>query len=274
MILSFHPCFDGHQNIICAGREADEDDLAAIRKASAVILPQGCRDSLYQMAKNNCPHVFPNYDARFNYPGKLKQIELFSIYAAPYPPTKTFADVGHFLASARAYEDFNFPFVFKFDWGGEGDFVFLIKTKNELDAVIKQAKKYEASGQKGFLFQDFVATNNRSLRVVVINEKFISYWRIHNENQFHSSLSKGATIDHNADIPLQQEGVHQVKSFCKKTRINLAGFDLLFSDHDHDAHPFFIEINYFFGRKGLGGSNAYYQLLETEITSWIKSLNL
>ena len=65
MILSFHPCFDADRNIICAGRDPDEKDLAAIRAADAVILPQGCREALYLLVRQNCPHVFPDYDARF-----------------------------------------------------------------------------------------------------------------------------------------------------------------------------------------------------------------
>ena len=75
MILSFHPCFEADINIICAGREPDHNDSAAMRSAAAVILPQGCREALYRMAKQNCAHVFPNYDARFEYPGKTGQDE-------------------------------------------------------------------------------------------------------------------------------------------------------------------------------------------------------
>ena len=78
MILSFHPCFNGDKNIICAGRAPTEDDLNLIRSADAVILPQGCNESLYKLAKKNCKSVFPNYDARFKYPGKIGQIELFN----------------------------------------------------------------------------------------------------------------------------------------------------------------------------------------------------
>ena len=46
MIVSFHPLFEADKNIICAGREPGADDLAAIKAAEAVILPQGCRQSL------------------------------------------------------------------------------------------------------------------------------------------------------------------------------------------------------------------------------------
>jgi len=77
MILSYHPCFEADKNLLCAGREPDADDLTAIKSADAVILPQGCYQSLYEMARNNCSHVFPNFDARFKYTGKIGQARFF-----------------------------------------------------------------------------------------------------------------------------------------------------------------------------------------------------
>ncbi len=85
MIVSFHPLFEGDKNIICAGRQPDRKDLAAIRAADAVILSQGCYRSLYEMARENCRHVFPNYDARFEFPGKINQIKLFRRAKVAYP---------------------------------------------------------------------------------------------------------------------------------------------------------------------------------------------
>ena len=121
MILSFHPCFEGDQNLICAGRSPGSEDLRAIKTADAVILPQGCYRSLYEMARDNCPHVFPNYDARFRYPGKIGQIELFRKTNAPHPRTIVYETVDTlFDANTNQIKnvDFDFPFVFKFDWGG------------------------------------------------------------------------------------------------------------------------------------------------------------
>jgi ribosomal protein S6--L-glutamate ligase len=60
MIVSFHPLFEADKNIICAGREPDTDDLAAIKAAEAVVLPQGCRQSLYALVRNNCDLIIPN----------------------------------------------------------------------------------------------------------------------------------------------------------------------------------------------------------------------
>ncbi|MFZ1198929.1 MAG: hypothetical protein WAO07_02080, partial [Desulfobacterales bacterium] len=69
---------------------------------------------------------------------------------------------------------------------------------------------------------------------------------------------------------LQAAAVAAVRKFCRFTRIDLAGFDLLFSDGAASASPFFLEINYFFGRKGLGGSEAYYRLLAQAVDEWLR----
>jgi len=273
MILSFHPCFEGDKDIICAGRDPDADDLTAIRSADAIILPQGCRESLHKMAKENCRNVFPNYDARFQYPGKLKQTELFQVMNAPFPETKIFKDMDRFSRQKKELNNqraFDLPFVFKFDWGGEGDFVYFIESLDQLEKILELAENYERSGQKGFLIQQFIPGINRTLRVVVIHKRIISYWRVHKEKGFRASLSKGAVIDKNSDPDLQSEAKKRVKEFCRKTKINLAGFDLIFSKESETPKPFFLEINYFFGRKGLGGSERYYDLLTKEIMLWIK----
>lgn len=62
-----------------------------------------------------------------------------------------------------------------------------------------------------------------------------------------------------------------VGRFCEKTGINLAGVDLLFPS-DRTLDPLFLEINYFFGRRGLGGSDRWYAILNAEIETWLKSL--
>ena len=71
---------------------------------------------------------------------------------------------------------------------------------------------------------------------------------------------------------MQRSAVRAVKSFCMKTSVNLAGFDLLFSTDPKTTDPYFLEINYFFGRRGLGGSENYYKLLLHEIDVWLKEV--
>ncbi|MBW1746744.1 MAG: hypothetical protein JRJ25_10885, partial [Deltaproteobacteria bacterium] len=89
-----------------------------------------------------------------------------------------------------------------------------------------------------------------------------------------SSLAKGAYLDFDSDPDMQEAAVKSAKHFCKMTGINLAGFDFLFSSEAVIKEPFFLEINYYFGRRGLGGSEKYYKILESEIQKWIESLKL
>jgi ribosomal protein S6--L-glutamate ligase len=277
MILSFHPCFVGDQNIICAGRDPDDSDLAWIKKADAVILAQGCRKSLHEMAAKQCPHVFPDYKARFSFPGKIGQARLFKQINAPFPETYSFlslADFDKFSSQSNNTPGLTFPFVFKFDWGGESDNVLLIESKNQLVEALRRAAEFEKTGQSGFLIQEFITSANRSLRVAAIGTKRISYWRVQpDQNNFSTGVSKGAVIDKASDPLLQQAGIDMVDRFCDQTDINFAGFDIVFSDESKPC-GYFLEINYFFGRTGLGGSEKFYKLLNHEINLWLKRIEL
>jgi ribosomal protein S6--L-glutamate ligase len=278
MILSYHPCFEADKNQLCAGRKPGPDDLAAMLAADAVILPQGCYESLYTMARNNCKHVFPNFDAKFKYKGKIGQTQLFQNINAAHPKTEIHLNMDAFskhYGGSPEKPSFDFPFVFKFDWGGDGDHVYLIQSVTNFSKVLELAIKYETSGQKGFIIQEYISANNRSLRVVVIGQTIVSYWRVQRDtDHFLSNVSKGAMIDYDTEPDLQKTAIKSVKNFCSQTRINLAGFDILFSSQAKVKIPLFLEINYFFGRKGLGGSEKFYDILTKEIMKWIESLGL
>jgi len=275
MILSFHPNIVAHKNILCAGRLPNEDDRAAICEAEAVILSQGCSETLYRMCREHCPHVFPNYDARFDFPGKLGQASLFEKVGVPFPRTYPFGRVSAYRERKDQGGPLPFPCVFKFDWGGEGDGVVLLKTAEALEEAIKRAHGAERGGQKGFLLQAYVPCRGRSLRVVVMEDRLFNYWRRQgDESAFLTNVKAGATIDHESDPQLQEAGKGAVRDFCAKTGINLAGFDLLFPDHDKAPEPLFLEINYFFGRQGLGGSVKYYPLVDEAVGRWLEKLGL
>jgi ribosomal protein S6--L-glutamate ligase len=278
MIVSYQPIFDADKNIICAGREPNSEDLAAIRAADAVILSQGCYRDLYVMARENCPHVFPNYDTRFKYPGKINQIKLFRKLKIDHPASEIFPEIASFqheYPTRDSIRSLKFPMVFKLDWGGEGETVYLIDSADILQKTLKRAAQYEKSGQTGFILQEYIPSDRRTLRVVILGQRVISYWRIQeNDDGFYTNLSKGAVIDSQVDPGLQQKAIALIKDLCQKTGINLAGFDLIFSSQSDNPDPMLLEINYFFGRKGLGGSENYYRILRVEIQNWLNSRNL
>ena len=276
MIVSFHPLYVADKNILCAGREPNKSDLAAIKRADAVILPQGCRQRLYVMAREYCKHVFPNYEARFQYPGKIGQIQLFRDTDTPHPETRVFKNMASFrceFGDRPERPPFPMPFVFKFDWGGQGDTVYLIGSYDSLREMLQQADIYEKSGQQGFLVQEYVPNRKKTLRVVKIGRQLITYWRISNSRTgFLANLSKGASIDFDSDPDLQHSAEKAIRELCAKSGINLAGFDVIFSTEKKERPPLLLEINYFFGRRGLGGSEGYYRILENEIRNWLDGL--
>ncbi len=266
MILSFHPCIVADENRICAGRKPDHQDQAAMRRAAAVILPQGCPQDLYHMARGCCRHVFPNYDARFAYPGKTGQARLFERCGAPCPPTAVLTDARD-LTSARL--PFDFPYMVKLDWGGEGRTTFPVSGRADLDRRLLDVLQSECAKGRAFVVQRFVPCGGRVLRVAVIGGQRFSYWRTLPGNGGQLvGLRQGAGIDRHADPRLQRAAVDAVDALCRCAAIDLAGFDLIFDDRHH---PLFLEINYFFGRYGLGGSAAFYRILKREVLNWLRN---
>ncbi|NOY70470.1 MAG: hypothetical protein GXP53_13465 [Deltaproteobacteria bacterium] len=278
MLLSYHPCYAGDKNRLCAGRDPDESDRRAMTEADGVVLPQGCRQSLFEMAAATCANVFPDYHARFKYPGKTGQSRLFKKLGVHYPRTEEFSNLAAFYRRAQEHpiipETFGYPFVFKFDWSGEGINVLLIKSQDDFNQVLQLAETYEGTGQKGFVIQKYIPAGSRSLRVVAAGSRFISYWRVAPDGIFGTALADGAVIDHKSDPSLQEKGINSIRQICAMTGINLAGFDLIFDETDEKEVPCFLEINYFFGRRGLGGSEMFYELLCSEIDRWRKNLGL
>lgn len=282
MILSYHPCYAGDENRLCAGRDPDDRDAARMKQADAVILPQGCYPALFEMAVRNCRHVFPDYTCRFRHPGKIGQAKLFRKSGVLHPATLYFESVEEYADEYAAYRSrkaafppFGYPFVFKFPFSGEGDQVWRIDDPETLESLLQAAGRFERTGQKGFLLQQYIETGGRSLRVVVMNTTCISYWRKHPDPaRFCAQAAQGAAIDYDSDPALQVTARNAVMEFCKKTGINLAAFDMLFSVGDPCRKPYFLEINYYFGRRGMGGSAAFYEMLNREIVNWLSQRGL
>lgn len=274
MIVSFHPLIPGDRHILCAGRDPAAEDLAAIQAARAVILPQGCPRPLYETARAACPHIFPNYDLRWRYYGKTGQIRLFGETGTPHPETEIFPSVADYRRRHSENRSLRLPCVFKFDWGGEGDTVFLIREPEELEAMLIRAVEWEHTGQRGFLIQRVVPTGGRSVRVVRIGEHLTSYWRVNSDRSgFHTGLSKGGTVDARSDPELKALAEQSAASFCRKTGIDLAGLDVIFDVTEARPAPLLLEINYFFGRAGIGGSTAFYRILRREVRKWLERID-
>ena len=275
-VLSFHLCIEAKHNRVCrGGHNPSPEDIATIKQADAVLLPPYCKESLYQRACDYCTHVFPNYKQRYQYPGKTGQAALFQDMNVSHPKTQIYRSISSWHNGKD--RQFDFPFVFKLDWGGEGNNVHLVHTEEELTDCLVKAETWEHDQNKpGFVLQQYIPTGGRSLRVVVINKKYFSYWRRGAEgcDTFYSNIAKGASIDQKSDPHLQQAAVTTLKKFCQQTQINLAGFDFIFNKDDSDNSPYFLEINYCFRTTGLGGPGVYQLLLEQGVREWLTKIGL
>jgi ribosomal protein S6--L-glutamate ligase len=275
MIASLHPCITKNINILCAGRQLNDREKKRLAKAQAVIVPQGVTAEVYRECRRLVPYVFPFYDLRFAMEGKVGDALLFQYHQVAHPRTFIFKNSRELF---QLYPDIEtvtpflsgYPYVLKADRGGEGAFVFLIHSRQEL----RDSLSLIPSGE-GFILQEKINHGGRDLRIVVLFDVFLSYWRVQpNPEIFLTNQSQGGSIMYQGDEHLQQRAREAVRSFCRKTGINLAGFDILFDRKKNPEEPLFLEINYYFGRKGLGGSMRFYELIEEASNRWLASLGL
>jgi ribosomal protein S6--L-glutamate ligase len=77
-------------------------------------------------------------------------------------------------------------------------------------------------------------------------------------------------INYHLDPELTEKGMSCVEDFCSKTGVNLGAFDVLFDRSRPKPEPLLSEINFLFGRKGLGGSPRFYDLLNQAVRQWAR----
>lgn len=267
MLLSFNPVVEGDL-FLWERAFWDWRLLETIRQARAIVLPQTVSREFYRLCRENCPMVFPNYDLRFSWEGKIGDTLLFWSYGMAHPETVVFAKVESLIGEHPGMMDQpelpSFPFLIKGSAGGGGSSIWLIQDQQDLEGILALLKNRELEGSHGFVIQEFLPGLQRDLRVVVIGEKVISYWR-RSDDVLHN-VSRGGKIDSDSDPHLQARGREAVRSLCARTGINLAGFDLVFPDPA--GEPLFLEINYTFGRQGIGGSESFYAFLQEAVHKW------
>jgi ribosomal protein S6--L-glutamate ligase len=271
MILSFHPCIAADHQIIMADRDLAPGDISLIDKADVIILPQSCSLYLYQACVNFSALIFPDYRSRFEYPGKVGQSLLFERMGIPHPRTIRWNSVEEFKEKYVEQYNPDVPFLLKANFSHEGEGVYLVKDKEGLESALVALEKKGKSGSGEFISQEMIQTGGNVLRVVIMGQKTISYWkRPEKKEQIVTTAGKGARIDRKWKDDLQEKGRGLAEKLARTTGINLAAVDMVFSLEQADPEPMILEINYYFGRRGLGGSLKYYRMLFKTIQTWLK----
>jgi ribosomal protein S6--L-glutamate ligase len=272
MILSFHPCFDTDVQVILGDRRLDAPDLQLIRDAEAIVLPQGCPKALFEACSRSDAPVFPNYEMRFKYRGKMGQSLLFKEFGFAHPMTMRWPSVEKFKkahSEAGSYPH-HLPFLIKDDKSHEAEGVYYVEDKSSLSEALDYLLLRERSGMSGFVTQTFVASGGNVLRAVIIGKQIITYWKRPKKlGQVITTINRDAIIDREWKPDLQEKGKEQARILTEKTGINLAAVDFVFPFSLRDPDPLILEINYFFGRRGLGGTGNYYRRLYQAVQDWL-----
>mgnify|MGYP001823531838 CR=1 FL=1 len=272
MILSFHPCFLGDTLVILGDGILDSHDLCHIQAAELIILPQYCTLELYRACKSSSAQLFPNYDARFEYPGKMGQSLLFKKTKCPHPETMRWASVTAFREAYQAEGDFphRIPFLIKGNETHEGERIYTITDRSALERSLEDLELLEDLESSGFISQELISTEGNVLRVVIVGSRLITYWkRAQRPGQMITTISRGAKIDREWRFDLQEKARIETERLVAATGINLAAIDFIFDFRSPDPQPLFLEINYIFGRRGLGGSMRFYRLLTEAVQEWL-----
>jgi len=260
MIVSFHPCIQADIQIILGERLPSAEEEFILKKADAIILPQGCSKKLYEICKRSGAILFPEYRYRFEYEGKIGQIRLFKEFGLPHPCSIPIEGIEE-ISKKWDYLFSKTPFLLKKDMSHEGEGIYVIRRKEDLEKI-KEVERREK-----ILLQELIRCGGNVLRAVVIGDEIMTYWkRPAKEGQIITTISKNAIIDHSWMPELQEKGKRLVEELISKTGINLAALDMVF----REENPLLLEINYFFGRRGLGRSDNYYLLLFQAIKKWLK----
>ncbi len=217
--------------------------------------------------------LFPNYDARFKYPGKIGQVRLFKSLAFPHPRTVIWRSIEELTGVIRESEAYphEIPFFLKADGHHEAEGVYLIKDSESLESVLARFSRLYHLESRGFLTQDLIPSGGNVLRAVIIGREIITYWkRPSSQKDIITTIRHGATIDKDWRMDLQEKGRIAAWTLSAITEINLAAIDFVFPLNDTNPEPLFLEINYYFGRRGLGGSVKYYHRLFQSIQEWLQ----
>ena len=262
--LSMNQLVSLQQNLPNLAPVEDPKVAQLIRSARGVVLPRGLTEKRYRKITALARNWFPNLEGRYSYPGKTTQSLLFRRLKVRHPTTFVYKDSQKLKDAEKGILPLNYPFVLKGDIGGGGSAVFPVTCRNELLNGLDRLPVEEP-----VLIQQWVKHGGMDLRVVVVGARTASYFRVGGGN-FYNNACRGGRIQPEIFPELQQLGLSAVARFCRLSGINLAGFDLMFPD---GGPPIFIEINYNFGRKGLGGTPGFRKLFMEAVEFWQQGIS-
>lgn len=225
--------------------QAKNYDVVIWHTSSDVSTQDIATNKIYVLEKLLGIKCLPNFHEIWTYEDKINAHYLYQRYGLPEIPTF----VTHSKEDALAYiEHCKFPLISKLATGSSSYGVDKINNKEEAEKVIKQSfshkgrKTYFAyQNQKDYvLFQGFIDDATFDLRIMVVGDKLLGYYRYPNKGDFKAS---GAGNVEKKAIPAEAlELAYKVKELYDATFL---ATDLLYSEKDKQYY--IIESSVFIG---------------------------
>ena len=259
--LSLHHQFRLDENLPALA-PLDEQSRTLIRNAAGVLMPKYFSPSRHRLMADLARTFFPDLSARYCYRGKAQQIRLFEELGVPHPRTLVYT---HPCEAVQAFRQngapWGYPCVLKGDSGGGGAKVFRLADEQDFRNRIG-----DLPADEPVLVQECIDHGGMDLRVVLMGRQVQSYFRV-GQDGFYNNVSKGAGIHPDLFPERQHKGRTMALGLAREVGIDLAGFDILFPVQ---GDPLFLEINFLFGRKGLGGMQGYREMFRRAVEDWIQ----
>ena len=274
-IVSYHPGLEADINLVLVSqRPLDDHDREVAGQAAAILLPQVCRADLFALAQDSGAPFFPNPAVHLTLDGKVGNHRLFRDLGLPHPPTVEFDDL---TSAARAWEEgqaevaaLGAPLVAKGAGGGMGENVFLVRDPAELRGLAGRLETYCHRGPSGLVLQRFLP-GGVDMRVVLMHDQAQVYWRKAAEKEFRANLSQGGSFSTKGPSTERQTALELARRLQKVAGLDLAGVDVMITA---EGEPLLVEINFFFGRHALGGSEKFLRSYLEAVRRWLADQGL
>lgn len=174
---------------------------------------------------------------------------LKNTYDIPMPETisapMTYANIGYhgdYTFLNEIEEKLSYPMVMKECFGSFGAQVYMAKNRKEAEKILEQC------GGKPLIFQKFIESSlGRDLRLEVVGERVVATMLRTHDSDFRANITNGG---HMSSYTPSVEAYTLAVNVCRTLKLDFAGVDLLFGEHDE---PILCEVN----------SNAHFKNIYT-----------
>lgn len=274
-IVSYHTGLEAEANfVLISQRPLERADALALASAEAVLLPQVCRSDLCALVAACGVAHFPRPAAHLSLDGKVGNRRLFSGLGLPQPDTVEFASLQQAVEAWQgghpAVRGLGTPLVAKGAGDGMGRNVFLVSGPDQLAGLAGRLETACPRGPQGLVLQRYLPGASE-MRVVLLGSGFRAYWHQPALGEFRANLNQGGGWRSDGPAHELEAGLALARRLQDAAGIDIAGVDIIFPA---GGGALLLEVNFYFGRQGLGGGEIYMGMYLEAVRAWLVGLGL